>query len=89
MNYNTVAGLNISLTVNKRAITGSLAVKGNPMLNEELTVDVSGLDPDSVGTYTFVWTVGGVNVGTGTKLLLNKQEYVGKTVAVTATATGY
>lgn len=89
VNYNTVAGLNISLTVNKRAITGSLAVKGNPMLNEELTVDVSGLDPDSVGTYTFVWTVGGVTVGTGTKLLLNKQEYVGKTVTVTATATGY
>lgn len=89
VNYNTVAGLNISLTVNKRAITGSLAVKGNPMLNEELTVDVSGLDPDSVGTYTFVWTVGGVNVGTGTTLLLNKQEYVGKPVTVTATATGY
>lgn len=89
VNYNTVGGLTISLTVNKKTISGSLAVKGNPMLNEELTVDVSGLDPDSVGTYTFVWTVGGVNVGTGTTLLLNKTEYVGKTVTVTATATGY
>ena len=90
VNYNTVKNLYVSLTVNKKEISGSLAVNGNPMLGSTLTVDVSGLDPASVGTYTFVWTVDGEKVGTGETLALNDEtKFVGKTVTVTATATGY
>ncbi len=90
VNYNTVKNLYVSLTVNKKEISGSLAVNGNPMLGSTLTVDVSGLDPDSVGTYTFVWTVDGEKVGTGETLVLDDEtKFVGKTVTVTATATGY
>lgn len=89
VNYNTVKGLNPSLRVNKKQITGDLAVSGNPMFNETLTADVSGLDPNTAGTYTFEWTIGGVTVGTGTSIKLDKESYVGSTVTVKATATGY
>ena len=88
-NYNTVKNLTISLVVNKKPIEGSLAVTGNPMTGSTLTVDVSGLDPNEEGAYTYVWKdSNGVQLGTGKSLILNAaQENL--TVTVTATATGY
>ena len=86
-NYNTVPGLYIPLTVNKMAVSGALAVSGIPMKGETLTVDVSGLDPDVIGVYTFAWKINGETVGTGTTLALTENE-VGKVITVVATAQG-
>lgn len=89
VNYNTVANIVISLKVNKKQISGDLSIVGNPMIGSTLSADVSGLDPDTVGSYTFVWTMNGTRVGTGTTLVLDNNSYIGKTVTLTATATGY
>ncbi len=87
-NYNTVSGLYIPLTVNKMSISGALAVTGIPMKGETLTVDVSGLDPDTEGVYTYAWIIDGVTVGTGTTFVLS-DAYVDKIITVEATAQGY
>lgn len=87
-NYNTVTGLTISLTVGKMPISGSLAVTGIPMKTQTLTVDVSGMTPDELGVYTFVWMMGDTQVGTGTSLELT-EAHVGNVITVTATAQGY
>ncbi len=88
-NYNVVSGQLISLTVNKKPISGILSVAGVPMVgNEEgLTADVTGLDPATAGSYSFVWYDAENNkiLGTGEKLLL-KDEYQQKNIYVTATA---
>lgn len=89
VNYNTVANIVISLKVNKKQVSGDLSIVGNPMIGSTLSADVSGLDPDTVGSYTFVWTMNGTRVGTGTTLVLDNNSYIGKTVTLTATATGY
>lgn len=71
VNYNTVTGLYVSLTVTKKPVTGALSVAGIPMVGETLTVDVSGLDPDELGVYTLTWYNGsGAVIGTGDQLKL-------------------
>lgn len=71
VNYNTVTGLYVSLTVNKKPVSGSLAVTGIPMVGETLTVDVTGLDPDEIGVYTLTWyNASNVQIGTGAELPL-------------------
>ena len=55
VNYNTVKGLYVALTVNMKPVSGALAVSGVPMVGETLTVDVTGLDPDELGVYTITW----------------------------------
>ncbi len=66
VNYNTVKGLYVSLTVNMKPVSGALAVSGVPMVGETLTVDVTGLDPDELGVYTITWyNQNGVSLGTG------------------------
>ncbi len=86
-NYNVIRGQIISLTVGKKKVTGILSVAGIPMINEDLTVDVTGLDPATQGSYTFVWYYeDGTVIGTGEKLPLgadsaNKKVYVKATAA--------
>ena len=87
-NYNTVTGLAISLTVNKMPVTGALSVTGLPMVGETLTVDVSGMNPDTVGAYTFTWVMNGSTVGTGETLTLTEANK-GNAITVTAVAQGY
>ncbi len=71
VNYNTVTGLYVSLTVNKKPISGSLSVTGIPMVGEKLTVDVTGLDPDEIGVYTLIWyNAENTQIGTGAELTL-------------------
>lgn len=71
VNYNSVTGLYISLTVNKKAVAGSLSVTGIPMVGEKLTVDVTGLDPDELGVYSITWfNAAGTQIGTGSELTL-------------------
>ncbi len=70
VNYNTVTGLYVSLTVNKKPISGTLAVSGIPMVGQKLTVDVTGLDPDEIGVYSLTWYDGTTQIGTGAELNL-------------------
>ena len=71
VNYNSVTGLYVSLTVGKKPVSGTLAVSGVPMVGQKLTVDVTGLDPDEIGVYTLTWyNASGVQVGTGAELSL-------------------
>ena len=87
-NYNIVSGQLIKLTVGKKQISGILSIAGVPMVGNEngLTADVTGLDPATAGSYSFVWyTTDGEKLGTGEKLLL-KEEYKQKNIYVTATA---
>ena len=88
VNYNSVSGLTISLTVNKMPVTGALAVTGIPMKGDTLTVDVSGMSPDEIGAYTFTWVMEGSQINTGTQLTLD-ETHVGHTITVTAVAQGY
>lgn len=72
VNYNSVSGLYVSLTVNKKTVSGTLAVTGIPMVGETLSVDVSGLDPDELGVYTLTWyNASGTQVGTGADIVLS------------------
>lgn len=87
-NYNTVTGLAISLTVNKMPVTGNLSVTGLPMVGEILAVDVSGMDPNTAGAYTFTWVMNGSTVGTGETLALTN-DHKGNAITVTAVAQGY
>ncbi len=87
-NYNVIRGQIISLTVGKKTVSGILSIAGVPMIGSEdgLTVDVTGLDPATAGSYSFVWYDSDNNVlGSGEKLLL-KDEYKQKKIYVTATA---
>lgn len=71
VNYNSVTGLYIALTVNKKSVAGSLSVTGIPMVGEKLTVDVTGLDPDELGVYSITWfNAAGTQIGTGAELNL-------------------
>ncbi len=71
VNYNSVSGLYVALTVNKKPVSGTLAVAGIPMVGEKLTVDVTGLDPDEIGVYTLTWyNASNVQVGTGAEIVL-------------------
>lgn len=71
VNYNSVTGLYVALTVGKKPVSGTLAVTGVPMVGQTLTVDVTGLDPDELGVYTLTWyNASGVQVGTGAELSL-------------------
>ncbi len=71
VNYNSVTGLYVALTVNKKPVSGTLAVAGIPMVGEKLTVDVTGLDPDEIGVYTLTWyNAANVQIGTGAELNL-------------------
>lgn len=71
VNYNSVTGLYVALTVNKKPVSGELAAAGIPMVGETLTVDVTGLDPDEIGVYTLTWyNEEGIQIGTGAELLL-------------------
>jgi len=71
VNYNSVSGLYVALTVGKKPVSGTLAVTGVPMVGQKLTVDVTGLDPDELGVYTLTWyNAFGVQVGTGAELSL-------------------
>lgn len=66
VNYNTVKGLYVALTVNMKPVSGALAVSGVPMVGETLAVDVTGLDPDELGVYTITWyNEAGEPLGTG------------------------
>jgi len=87
-NYNTVAIPALSLYVSKLPVSGELAIAGIPMKGETLTADVTGLNPDEIGVYTFSWSVGGTVVATGTTYTLGDAD-VNKVVVVTATANGY
>ena len=87
-NYNTVTGLTIALTVSKMPVTGALSVSGLPMVGETLTVDVSGMNPDEAGAYTFTWVMNGSTVGTGETLALTGA-HEGNAITVTAVAQGY
>lgn len=84
-NYNTVTGLYISLTVNKKPVSGTLAVAGVPMVGQRLTVDVTGLDPDEIGVYTLTWYDGSTQIGTGAELNLTESHKL-KTLTVKAVA---
>ena len=85
-NYNVVRGKIISLTVGKKTVTGILSVAGIPMIGEGLAVDVTGLDPATQGSYTFVWyDENGNQIGTGAELPLGTDS-ANKKVYVTATA---
>lgn len=73
VNYNSVTGLYVALTVNKKPVSGTLAVAGIPMVGEKLSVDVTGLDPDELGVYTIIWyNASNVQVGTGSELTLTE-----------------
>lgn len=86
-NYNTVTGIYIPLTVNKKPVTGKLAVTGIPMVGYELTVDTNGLDPKEVGVYTVTWYLGETEIETGAKLTLtNSHELEKITVKAVANA---
>lgn len=90
VNYNPVTGLSITLTVNRRLISGSLAVTGNPMIGASgsdnyLYADVSGLDPDSIGSYTFEWYDDENLVASGSSLKL-VEAYKLKSIKLVATA---
>ena len=85
-NYNVVRGKIVSLTVGKKTVTGILSVAGIPMIGEGLAVDVTGLDPATQGSYTFVWyDENGTQIGTGAELPLGSG-IANKKVYVTATA---
>ncbi|MBQ6897453.1 MAG: hypothetical protein IJN70_00610 [Clostridia bacterium] len=85
-NYNVVRGKIISLTVGKKTVTGILSVAGIPMIGEGLAVDVTGLDPATQGSYTFVWyDENGNQIATGAELPLGADS-ANKKVYVTATA---
>lgn len=87
VNYNSVTGLYVSLTVNKKPVAGTLSVAGIPMVGEKLTVDVTGLDPDEIGVYTITWYNGETQVGTGTQLNLTDEHKLQKlTVKAVANA---
>lgn len=86
-NYNTVTGIYIPLTVNRKPVTGKLAVTGIPMVGYELTVDTNGLDPKEVGVYTVTWYLGETEIETGAKLTLtNSHELEKITVKAVANA---
>lgn len=87
-NYNTVAIPAITLYVSKLPVTGELAITGIAMKGETLTADVSGLDPDEEGVYTFTWKVGETEVGTGTTFTLTEAQ-VDRIVTLYAVANGY
>ena len=87
-NYNTVTGLTISLTVSKTPISGSLAVKGLPMVGKTLEVDVSGLTPDEKGVYSFAWVIDGTTVSTDDSYTIQSADEL-KALTVTATAQGF
>ncbi len=73
VNYNIVTGLIVPLTVSKKPISGALSVTGIPMVENTLTVDVSGLDPDVLGVYTITWyNENGDVVGNGKELALTE-----------------
>ena len=85
-NYNVVSGKIVSLTVGKKTVTGVLSVAGIPMAGEGLTVDVTGLDPATAGSYSFVWYDKAGNIlGTGAELTLG-DDAAAKEIYVTATA---
>ena len=85
-NYNVIRGKIVSLVVNKKTVTGILSVAGVPMIGEKLTVDVAGLDPNTKGSYSFVWYDENGNVlGTGAELPLG-EDSANKKIKVTATA---
>ena len=85
-NYNVIRGKIVSLVVNKKTVTGILSVAGVPMIGEKLTVDVAGLDPNTAGSYSFVWYDENGNVlGTGAELPLG-EDSANKKIKVTATA---
>jgi len=87
VNYNSVTGLYVALTVNKKPVAGTLSVAGIPMVGEKLTVDVTGLDPDEIGVYTITWYNGETQVGTGTQLNLTDEHKLQKlTVKAVANA---
>lgn len=86
VNYNSVTGLYIALTVNKKPVSGTLAVAGVPMVGEKLTVDVTGLDPDEIGVYTLTWyNAAGTQIGTGAQLSLTENHKL-QTLTVKAVA---
>ncbi len=85
VNYNTVTGLYISLTVNKKPISGTLAVSGVPMVGQKLTVDVTGLDPDEIGVYSLTWYSGTAQIGTGAEITLTEAHEL-KTLTIKAVA---
>lgn len=87
-NYNTVSDLYITLTVRKMTVTGSLSASGIPMKGQTLTADVSGLNPDTIGVYTFEWFINGTSAGSGTTFDLT-EAHVGKQLTLVATAQGY
>lgn len=85
VNYNTVTGLYVALTVNKKPITGKLAVTGIPMVGETLKVDVTGLDPDEIGVYTLTWYYESTQIGTGAEITVD-EKYELKKLTVKAVA---
>lgn len=84
-NYNTVTGLYVSLTVGLKPVSGELAVSGIPMVGEKLTVDVTGLDPDTLGVYTITWYANNSVIGTGESVTLTDAQKL-QVVTVIATA---
>ncbi len=68
VNYNAVRSLYVPLTVERKPVSGSLAVSGIPMVGTTapLTVDVSGLNPAEAGVYTFYWYLDGSTVASAT-----------------------
>ena len=85
VNYNTVTGLYVSLTVGKKPVSGTLAVSGIPMVGQKLTVDVTGLDPAEIGVYTLTWYDGSTQIGKGSELALTETHKL-KTLTVKAVA---
>lgn len=72
VNYNTVKGIIVSLIVNKKPVTGELAVTGIPMIGQTITANVAGLDPDELGVYTITWYYAdGSIIKTGSELTLS------------------
>lgn len=88
VNYNSVTGLYVELTVNLKQVTGALAVSGVPMVGGELKIDVTGLDPDELGVYTITWfNAAGTQIGTGAQLTLTEAHKLQKlTVKAVANA---
>ncbi len=86
VNYNTVEA-QIEITVIQKAITGIPVIQGSPMVDQTLTLNLSGMAPSSEDAYTYQWYRGNTPISgaTGTTYKVVKDD-VDNTIYVVLTA---
>ncbi|MBQ6020132.1 MAG: hypothetical protein IJL26_08135 [Clostridia bacterium] len=88
-NVNPVTiGLTEKVKVTPKAISGTLQLAGQLMVNGYVYADLSGVDPSDVDTYTYQWEFAddpGNVISTRRNMLFNDASYEGKQLKLTIT----